>query len=127
MPRILIAEDNPETRELLKMLLRGEPLRADFVSTGSEAVAYHHHARRESDPYDALILDVAMPFKTGLTAAREIRAAGDAVKIIFLTALMPEQIKDGAGEVGAGVWHKPIEPQGFLQNVRELLARSVGA
>jgi hypothetical protein len=64
-----------------------------------------------------------MPFKTGVTAAREVRASGDAqVRIAFLTALRPEQMPEGAEEVGALLWEKPIEPLSFLRRLRDLVA-----
>jgi DNA-binding response OmpR family regulator len=126
-PRILIAEDNPETRELLRRLLSKEPFRADLVTTGMEVVSYYRHAQRESDPYHALILDVAMPFKTGLTAAREIRAGddceeapGSATPIVLMTALNPSEIEPDAHAINATVLQKPFAPGELLSLLREL-------
>jgi CheY-like chemotaxis protein len=120
--RILIAEDNPETHGLLQVLLRDEPYRADFATTGMEALSYYHHANRDCDPYRLLILDIAMPLKTGLTVAREVRAAGDwDTEIVFLTAVDQSEAAEAAREVAAAVWQKPFGPIEFCRGLHELL------
>jgi two-component system response regulator QseB len=105
--RVLIAEDNPDTTELFKLALAKTPFRIDFATTGVEALARFHAAERDGDPYALMVLDVAMPMKTGVTALEEIRGEGYTTPAMFFTALEPRQIEPDAKRLKAEVIYKP--------------------
>lgn len=82
--RILLAEDNDTNRLVALRMLERLGHRADAVGNGIEAIAASRLHR-----YDLILMDVMMPEMDGLTATREIRAAGraeDRIPIVGLTA-----------------------------------------
>ena len=83
---ILIADDEKEIRDILRLLLEGEGYAVLTAEDGREAIA---EAAAEVDLY---ILDVNMPEVSGFPAAAEIRKHFDA-PIVFLTAYSTESDK----------------------------------
>ncbi len=92
--KILLAEDDFATRRVMQRILelRG---RCDVAVNGQEAVQAFEEARKASEPYDLVLLDVMMPELDGRTALRRIRQIeqergvlpGDGCKIVMATAL----------------------------------------
>ena len=82
--RLLIAEDNPSDRIILANLIKRLGHEVIQATDGQQAVDLFVEHRP-----DILLLDVLMPNKNGIQAAREIRhmAGEDLVPIIFLTSL----------------------------------------
>ena len=70
--RILIADDEPEIRAIVELLLRGEGYEVIPVCDGQEA------ADRAGEDIDLYILDVNMPRLSGIMAAAQIRQRFDA-------------------------------------------------
>ena len=83
--RLLVADDIPTNREMLKRLFQHLGYKAQLVTNGAEAVE-----ALQLQPFDLVILDVEMPVMNGLAAAREIvRRYPDATrrpKMVALTA-----------------------------------------
>ena len=79
-PLILIAEDNPEIRGLLRLYLEGEGLRVLEAEKGDEALA---KARAETP--DLAILDVMMPGLSGYEVTRALRRFSE-MPILILSA-----------------------------------------
>ncbi|MGA1075346.1 MAG: response regulator, partial [Ilumatobacteraceae bacterium] len=79
--RILIAEDDRAVRDSLQRALRLEGYDVESVTNGAEALT----AVGDLAP-DLLLLDVSMPIVDGLTVARVLRAEGQQVPILMLTA-----------------------------------------
>jgi len=105
--RILLADDAPANRELMRIILSGWGVELDAVCDGAEAVA----AASKGD-YDLILMDVHMPVMDGMDAARAIRALNGArasVPIVALTAnVQPEQIEACARAGMDGHVGKPI-------------------
>lgn len=68
-PKILIAEDNPVNRDVMRLMLDGEPFDLHFVHDGKEAV----DAMRVAT-FDLVLMDISMPVMDGVEATRAIRA-----------------------------------------------------
>ncbi|MHB8285508.1 MAG: response regulator [Caulobacteraceae bacterium] len=79
--RVLLAEDNPVNALLAKALLGRVGCSVDRVANGQEALE-----ALQAAPYDVVLMDMRMPIMDGLTAAKALRARGDATPIIALTA-----------------------------------------
>jgi two-component system, OmpR family, copper resistance phosphate regulon response regulator CusR len=79
--RILLVEDERSAARMLTKGLREHGYAVDVVGDGAAAL---EHA--ETNPYDALVLDVLLPVKSGIDVCRELRQKGSAVPILMLTA-----------------------------------------
>ena len=77
--KILFADDDPEIREVVRILLEGEGFAVIEAADGNEAIA------KIDDTFALVILDIMMPGRTGISACVEIRRRY-AIPILFLTA-----------------------------------------
>lgn len=118
--RILIAEDQPELLELLVKRLKQEGYGADGCPDGEEAAYY-----LETTSYDLAILDIMMPKKDGLTLVRELRAKGNPLPVLLLTAR--DAVSDRVAGLDAGADDYLVKPFSFdelLARIRVLLRRN---
>lgn len=116
--RILIADDEPEIRAIVELLLRGEGYDVVPVCDGQEA------ADRAGDDIDLYLLDVNMPRLSGIMAAVQIRQKYD-TPIVFLTAYSGESDKVMGFSVGADDYIvKPFSNIELLMRVKAILRRS---
>lgn len=117
---ILVADDEKEIRDILKLLLEGEGYEVMLASDGQEV------AEAASAEIDLYILDVNMPRMTGFMAAMELRKKNDA-PIIFLTAYSGEMEKVMGFSAGADDYVvKPFSNMELLMRVKAILRRHVG-
>ena len=121
MSRILIVEDERHIADGLRFNLREEGYEARVARDGEQALALLLGDRGN---FDAVILDVMLPGKDGFVVAAELRAAGNYVPILMLTARgRPEDVLKGF-EAGADDYlPKPFELAILLARVRGLLRR----
>jgi signal transduction histidine kinase/CheY-like chemotaxis protein len=98
-PRILLVEDNPVNRQVVRAMLA--PLGAEIVEAENGAAALERLAERG---FDVVLMDIQMPVMDGLSATRAIRASGapySGVPVVAVTAASSEA--DRAGCFAAGV------------------------
>lgn len=81
MTRILVVDDEPHLREAIQMVLTAAGHAVDVAGSGESAV----EAQRRS-PYDALVLDIALPGMTGVETLAAIKAFTPQVVAVFITA-----------------------------------------
>lgn len=118
--RILIAEDEVTIARALKVMLEKNKYTVDLVHNGVDALDY-----LQAVSYDALVLDIMMPGKDGITVLREARAAGITTPALFLTA--KAEVADRVAGLDAGAddyLPKPFAASEFLARVRALTRRS---
>lgn len=116
---ILIADDEKEIRDILKLLLEGEGYEVLAVENGRRVV------EAGNPEIDLYILDVNMPEMTGFMAAMELRKKTDA-PIIFLTAYSGEMDKVMGFSAGADDYVvKPFSNMELLMRVKAILRRRV--
>ena len=114
---ILVADDEKEIRDILKLLLEGEGYEVRAVADGHAVV---EAAAPEIDLY---ILDVNMPGLTGFVAAMELRKKYD-TPIIFLTAYSGEMDKVMGFSAGADDYVvKPFSNIELLMRIKAILRR----
>ncbi len=119
---LLLVEDNPDNRLLIKAYLKREPYDVDEAENGEEALAMF---KRKA--YDLVLMDVQMPIMDGHTATRKIRAfeaAHDAaaVPVIALTANAIKEDMDESLAAGCSAHlTKPIKKQTLLAALSEHL------
>ena len=117
MKKILFADDDPEIREVVRILLTREGYEAVEAVNGIEAVEKADHT------IDLIILDVMMPGCSGVEACGEIRKKSSA-PILFLTAKSKDRDKEeGFAAGGDDYLVKPFEFPELLARVRSLLRR----
>jgi len=110
----LVAEDNQVNRFLLETLLRKAGWHVLVAEDGERAVALAGEA-------DIVLMDVQMPELDGLEAARRIRAAGNDVPIIALTAGARDQDREACMEAGMNAFlSKPLRIAEVLDTVERL-------
>ena len=116
---ILIADDEPEIRDVLRLLLEGEGYEVREAKDGTEA------EQLADENVDLMILDVSMPGQSGIMAAVQIRKKSDA-PIFFLTAFSGEQDKVMGFSAGADDYIvKPFSNIELLMRVKAALRRAM--
>jgi CheY-like chemotaxis protein len=134
-PKIIIVEDNPDTRLAYEYAFAGQPYDVEILAAGTTAVRLVDAAH---DDYAAILLDISMESLDGFTVAEEIRrneanAKAAPIKIGFLTAYPEWFVKsDMAQQVGASLMlSKPADwkslPQKLAEWIGEFPARSFAA
>jgi DNA-binding response OmpR family regulator len=121
MPKILIAEDEPDIRELVAFTLRFAGYEVVTASNGEEAVQV---AVREMP--DMALMDVRMPRMTGYDACRAMKANPELkdIPVVFLSAKGQESEIATGMEAGAEDYLlKPFAPDQLTARVRAILGR----
>lgn len=114
---ILIADDNEEIREIVRVLLESENYQVTEAVDGQDAV------NRVDDTIDLIILDIMMPRKSGFKACVEIREKTSA-PILFLTAKTQDSDKHLAFSSGSDDYlSKPFSYTELVTRVKALLRR----
>jgi len=120
--RVLVVEDTPELARQLKQRLEGEGYAVDTAGDGEEG-----RFLGETEPYDAVILDLGLPKVDGLTVLRSWRRAGRAVPVLILTARDAWNEKVQGIDAGADDYlAKPFSMEELLARVRALIRRAKG-
>ena len=121
--RILVVDDDPDARDLLKRIL--EDTGAQVWLAGDAGGALD---TLRDHPFDVLLSDISMPGTDGYDLLRQVRARGGplaTLPAIALTAFARAEDKARALEAGYALHvSKPMDPSGVLAAVSEVLARS---
>jgi DNA-binding response OmpR family regulator len=119
--RILVADDEPDIRDLLTYKLGQAGYTVQAVSSGTQALA-----AIEADPPDLAVLDMMMPGLSGIDVLRKIREDEriSGVRVILLTARARDADVDAGFATGADDYiTKPFSPRELLHRVNTVLAR----
>jgi CheY-like chemotaxis protein len=119
MAKILIAEDEPDIRDLIAFILRFDGHEVVVVSNGVEALA----AASQEMP-GLIIMDVRMPMMTGYEACIKIKADPNLnhIPVVFLSAKGQEaEIETGLKAGAIEYLLKPFAPDELTKKVKELL------
>jgi len=118
MKNILIVDDEPDIREILRYNLEKAGFNITEAVTGDDAL------NKLSKDLDLAILDIMMPGKDGYEVCRKIREQGNAVPIIFLTAMDREFDEVRGLEVGGDDYiKKPFSPKMLIARINAILRR----
>lgn len=121
MSRILVVEDEQHLAEGLRFNLEAEGYDVHVVDSGEAAL---EHLQIISSPFDIVILDVMLPGKDGFAVMTEMRAGGQFIPTLMLTARdHPQDVLRGF-EAGADDYlTKPFELAILIARIRGLLRR----
>jgi two-component system phosphate regulon response regulator OmpR len=118
-PRILILDDEEEMRALLQRYLSGQGF-----SVALAASAYQLDALLAAATYDVLVLDLMMPDESGLSICKRLRAAGNTIPIMMLTAKGDPVDRVIGIDTGADDYlGKPFEPSELAARLHAMVRR----
>ncbi len=118
--RALVVDDEPSLGELIQMALRYEGWQVETATDGASAL----NKARAFQP-DVVVLDIMMPGLDGLEVLKRLRAAGDDVAVLFLTA--KDAVNDRVVGLTAGgddYVTKPFSLEEVVARLRSLLRRT---
>lgn len=119
-PDVLVVDDEPQVRQIVASYLSREGFRVRVAADGTEALAELAKKRP-----DLVVLDLMLPGVDGLTVLRRLRASGDQVPVIVLSAKGQESERVAGLELGADDYlAKPASPREVAARVRAVLRRS---
>ena len=120
--RILLVEDDLSLGEGLRTALRRGAFAVDWVQDGASGLL----ALRDGG-FDLVVLDLGLPRVDGIEVIRQVRATGDAVPILVLSARERPADRTLGLDVGADDYlGKPFDTAELLARVRALIRRSAG-
>ncbi len=119
--RILLAEDEKDLREALKVILERNNFTVDAVSDGLEALEYIDYG----DEYDCLILDIMMPKLDGFGVINKLREKNSDLPILILSAKQGMEDRVYGLDLGANDYLiKPFELEELLARIRVLTRKT---
>src|SRR5438034_5888371 len=120
--RILVVEDEEKVASFVRKGLEQSAYTVDLAATGEEALEL-----AAMNEYDAVVLDVMLPGRDGLSVVREMRALGNAVPVLALTARGALEDRIQGLDSGCDDYlPKPFAFDELLARLRALLRRQTG-
>ncbi|TXI24606.1 MAG: response regulator transcription factor [Roseateles sp.] len=120
--RLLLVEDDPMIGDTLREALRRQGFAADWVRDGQAADAV-----LASERFDAVLLDLGLPRRSGIEVLKALRARGDVTPVIVLTARDALSDKVAGLDAGADDYLiKPFELDELLARLRAVTRRGGG-
>ena len=120
--RILVVEDDADLSRQLKNALKDEGYAVDVASDGEEG-----HFLGDTEPYDAVVLDLGLPLIDGVSVLQKWRADGKAFPVLILTARDQWSEKVAGFDAGADDYlTKPFHTEELMARLRALLRRASG-
>lgn len=114
--RILLAEDEHSLSKALLTIFEKNNFSADAVDNGADALQY-----LDGGNYDVLILDVMMPIIDGFTVLKTLRAAGNPIPVLMLTARAEVDDRVLGLDSGANYYlTKPFDTKELLAAIRAI-------
>ena len=121
--RILVVEDEPTLAAQLAEGIKSVGYVVDVAHNGVDG-----HFMGETEPYDAIVLDIGLPQMDGITVLKKWRAAGRTLPVLILTAAASVEQRVKGLDLGADDYMaKPFSPQELVARVRALIRRGLGS
>ena len=120
IPRVLVVDDELNIRELVQVALKFHGCSVTTAGTGKDALR-----QAEVDRPDLIVLDVMLPDMDGFEVCRRLRAAGNEIPVIFLTARdTSSDTVTGLALGGDDYVTKPFSVEALVARVRAVLRRA---
>ena len=120
--RLLVVEDDPDLRRQLTGALEDAGYAVDAAKDGEEG-----HFLGDTEPYDAVVLDLGLPIIDGVSVLEKWRRAGRKMPVLILTARDRWSDKVAGFDAGADDYvAKPFHMEEVLARIRALLRRAAG-
>ena len=122
VPRIVVAEDDDDFRELVVEALRADGYEVIEESDGGRLlVRIAALYRQPVAPIDLIVSDVRMPVCSGLDVLKAVRKAHWSTPVILMTGFGDGDLRASASHFGAVLLEKPFDATALTEKVRELL------
>jgi DNA-binding NtrC family response regulator len=116
---VLLVEDEPSLRDLIKLSLTGFGFTVLDMPSPAEALAF---SKKHTGPLHLLLTDVIMPGMDGLALAKQVQKERPDIKVLFMSGYATNFIMhDGVVDPGTNFLEKPFHPRNLLSKVREVL------
>ncbi|MCA1726918.1 MAG: response regulator [Actinobacteria bacterium] len=111
-PHVLLVDDEPDVRLLVRVVLSAETIEVVEASTGDQALE-----TLENEKIDGVVLDWMMPGVSGLEVLQRVRNAPDlaAVPIIMLTGIAEERLPEAVAAGADWILRKPFHEEDLLE------------
>ncbi len=120
--RLLVVEDDPDINRQLVTALQDAGYVVDSATDGEEG-----HFLGDTEPYDAVVLDLGLPVLDGVSVLEKWRRAGRKMPVLILTARDRWSDKVAGFDAGADDYvAKPFHMEELLARLRALVRRSAG-
>ncbi len=120
IPQVLVVDDEPNIRELVQVALKFHGCAVSTAANGADALRL-----AESSRPDLIVLDVVLPDLDGFEVCRRLRARGNEVPVIFLTARdTSSDTVTGLALGGDDYVTKPFSVEALVARVRAVLRRA---
>ncbi len=120
--RVLVVEDDPGIAGQLVRALEDASYTVDVANDGEEG-----HFLGDTEPYDAVVLDLGLPILDGITVLERWRTDGKTMPVLILTARDRWREKVAGFDAGADDYvAKPFQMEELLARLRALIRRSAG-
>jgi len=120
--RVLLVEDEPSLRAQLSDSLKHAGYAVDEIDNGLDA-----HFLGDTEPFDAVVLDLGLPVLDGLTVLKRWRSSGRMMPVLILTARDNWNEKVAGIDAGADDYlTKPFHTEELMARLRALIRRSSG-
>lgn len=118
--KVLLAEDHPNNRELISMMLKRMNISVTAVENGLQACD-----EVLNNEFDLILMDIQMPVMDGLSAFKKIRSFDNSTKIIALTANnMKHEVKRYLEEGFNGHLPKPLPKDALIEQLTKYLSEA---
>lgn len=119
-PQILIVDDDPQIRSVLRIALRQAGMTVEEAGDGEEGLS-----KARSGRFDLIVLDIGLPARDGLEVCRALRVS-DQTPVLFLTARDEEIDRILGFELGGDDYvTKPFSPRELVARIKAILKRGV--
>ena len=126
-PRVLLAEDDSELRQLVLESLQKDGHEVVEAADGRQLlirITNHYRLRPDPEPIDLIVSDIRMPVISGLEILQGLREAHWTTPIVLITAFAELETRIRATELGAELLDKPFTMSALRSTVRDLLRAS---
>lgn len=122
--RVLVADDNPASREILQSVFASWSMAVDLVASGEEVLGAVEMASAQGQPYDLALIDWKMPGLDGIETVKAMRASTTLTRlpvVLLVTAYRHEEFRSEAEASDiAAFLVKPVDPHVLLETITGL-------